>query len=476
MKNIQPIEKQPTDMEKITDKELLRDVRRLWDAIQPFRDRRRLCLDYAYGRQWNRRLVLASGRVTTAADQLLEEGRTPVTNNLIRQLIKTVVGKWRYLSSLSQNGEGDEPTLQCALTGGDMQRQGLDSRALEEFLISGCTAQLLTPDGPVNISPERLIFAPFLREDASDCRLFGILHDLPITEAIRKFGASNVKSLLRNSASGLPLFGEHREVSFDTGAPGTVRMIEIWRRAPEGLIRVHDPEEGEYLEFPGTESAAVTLRKLNVRRRDEGRPQVNCVPDIVDRWTHLWLTVGGEVLSCESLPEDARIPLAVRCYPMIDGEIHSLVEDVLSQQHYVNRLVMLLDEILRFSAKGVLLFPSDQVPPGMTWEQVRRLWATPGGVLPFMRNSKNITPMQIDTSGTSAGASEMLRTQLQLFSRISGTTFAGEDHGMNANSADMLRRQMENEMVALLDILATFQAFLAERDEIEKGRGCGYAQ
>ena len=228
----------------------------------------------------------------------------------------------------------------------------------------------------------------------------------------------------------------------------------------------------------GDDGTRGRIRDLNIRRAAEGREALLCLPDVADVWQHAWLTAEGDVLDSEVLPEGARPSLAVRCYPMIDGEIHSLVEDVMSQQHYVNRLVSLLDEVLRFSAKGVLLFPTDQLPVGMDWKGMRQLWGKPGSIIPFVRNSKNITPVQIDSGGTSAGASEMLKMQLDLFGKISGTAFAGDGKGVNANSADMLRRQMENEMVSLLDILASFQAFIGYRDTLRgDGKGvCDAAQ
>ena len=50
-------------MEK--NKELLAECRRHWDGMASFRNRRRQCMDYAYGRQWGQELVLHNGRVVT---------------------------------------------------------------------------------------------------------------------------------------------------------------------------------------------------------------------------------------------------------------------------------------------------------------------------------------------------------------------------------------------------------------------------
>ncbi len=39
-------------------------------------------------------------------------------------------------------------------------------------------------------------------------------------------------------------------------------------------------------------------------------------------------------------------------YPMIDGEIHSFVEDIIDQQHNINWLMTLNDRMLSQAAKG----------------------------------------------------------------------------------------------------------------------------
>lgn len=467
------------------DPELIKLCRHLWEAMETFRRRRRTCLDYAFGRHWNIEYTLPDGRVTTMEREMRANGKTPVTNNLTRQLIKTVVGKWRYLNSRHDcEGDDSEHTVSRALdtTPGRLT----DARGLEEFLISGCAAQMVDGAGAGdNISPARLILAPFLREDAADCRLMGVLHDMTPAEIVRRFSGGDrrrylalVEAIHGHRSAETALFAERERMQFDKATRGgTIRVVEVWQRRPVSLMRLHDMETASYLVAECCDETRRRVDRLNAARGEAGRQGVAAYPDVADIWVHSILLPDGTLLGRESMPEGNVPPLVVRCYPMIDGEIHSLVEDVQSQQEYINRLIMMLDDTLCHAAKGVLLYPSDQLPSGMTWEQLRHLWSRPGAIIPFIRNSKNITPEQISNSGTIAGAADMLRTQLDLFGRISGTSFATERHGINANSADMLRRQMENEMVSLLDILASYQAFLSRRDEVAamiSGKGVEY--
>ena len=70
-------------------------------------------------------------------------------------------------------------------------------------------------------------------------------------------------------------------------------------------------------------------------------------------------------------------PFAFRFYPLIDGEIHSFVEDIIDQQRTINRLLTLNDRMLAVSAKGVLMFPDNQLSQSMPIEIVQENWARP---------------------------------------------------------------------------------------------------
>lgn len=466
------------------DKELIHLCRHLWEGMHPFRQRRRTALDFTFGRQWQREITLPDGRISTREREMKARGQYPITNNLTRQLVKSVVGKWRFLRSrhrCSAMTDGDEHALSHALDTTNLADL-TDARAFEEFLISGLTVQLVdaVTHTAENVSPDRVFMSPFMREDASDCRMMGVLHDIDAAEVMRRFGNGDAKrcagllSLLRRCVPmSATSFAAHTPVTFDTPSHGQcLRVVEVWQRRPAALLHLHDPEDGSYYVTAADTPLCEGILRLNASRSKAGRPPLIATPGVADVWIHTWISPDGYVLESHPLPQDTAPSLVMRAYPMIDGEIHSMVEDILPQQEYINRLVQLLDDTLEHSAKGVLLYPTDQLPHGMTWEELRRIWSTPGAIIPFMRNSRNITPMQINSSGTSEGASEMLRTQLELFSRISGTTVASGEDGRNVNSADMLRRRMENETVALLDIMSSFEAFVTARDTL-LGKGGG---
>jgi hypothetical protein len=422
-----------------TDKKLLSRARESWGSLEPFRRKRRLCKRYAYGNAGT------------------PDNCNP--NNLIRQLVKSVVGRYRYLT------QGETLRLNPDAS---LER---DARGLEEFLISGSVFQRISDGAFRNVSANRILFERFKESDGADLQFIGMLHDMSRAELLRAFSLGDVArgvELLRSYAgTAADLVSSpcgEESVDFDTpDAVETCRVIEVWQRVSTPILRCHDAEKGEYGEALYSENAYDSLVRLNEQRKRDKKELITILLDSRECWEEVWLTPRGEVLRrCRH--DDAIPPFALKLYPLIDGEVHSLVEDVLGQQQLVNRMVALLDEILSHSAKGVLLFPADQLPEGFTWRDMRRIWSDPGGIVPYKRTSRNVSPQQVNTSGWSSGAADMLKLQLQLFDEVAGVSSSVRGNTSAAIGADALRRETENCTIGMLDILAAYAAFTHKRD------------
>lgn len=455
------------------DMRSLESARSAWMALAPLRQRRARHKAFTYGRQWGDACRTPDGRTLTEGQRITEEGRVPITNNIIRRTVKSIIGRYRYMCR-KQESEGEASQLPSTAGAGMLVSDvsETDARALEEFLISGCVIQYLSADRePENVSPERFFFHEFSKGDGSDCRLLGRLTDMGTAEILKRFGDSDprkaraVKEALRRSRGAeSPFPGMNADTDFSTPSrPGTHRVVELWRIAESEYLSVEDPASGRSLiESP---DALERLEGLNRARAEVGSPLLKWTHGVEERWEGVWLTSSGEILGKTLLSPGARPPFAMKFYPMIDGEIHSLVEDVIDQQKHVNRLISLLDHIISSSAKGVLLYPADQLPDGFTWKDLRRIWSNPMGILPFKRTAKGMMPQQVNASGTGGeGATEMLRMQLRLFDEISGASGALRGSSGTAAGEGMLRAELENAMVSMLDVLASFRAFVLERD------------
>lgn len=449
---------------------LLNSARQCWMAAAPLRASRRRLKAFAYGRQWGDSLRTPDGRVVSELTRCLEEGRTPVTNNIIRRMVKTIIGQYRHLAaadSASSAASDASPSLSSALS-------ETDARALEEFLISGCAVQRIDSASHTveNVSPERFIFRRFLLSDGADCSLLGQLHDMPLWEVVDRFArsdphrAASIEALYKHSsASASPLGALSEAASFETPSlPETVRVVEVWHHSVEQFLEVSLESEkpGAPPDVRRVDPARLDeLRRTNARRRRKGWPEMQIARRSEHKWTGSWLSPDGVVLHTEEAP---RHPFVIRFYPMIDGEVHSAVEDVIDQQKMVNRLVSTLDHTIASSAKGVLLYPADQLPDGFTWQDIRRIWSNPQGILPFRRSSKTVMPYQVHSANVGSGATELLKMQLDLFDRLSGATGALSGRSTSALGEGMLRAEIEYSAISILDLLNSFHSFLRQRN------------
>lgn len=124
---------------------ILLQAQKAWENIEHFRQKRKRNRDYTYGKQWNDLIKLPDGRVVSEEQYIREQGKVPLKNNLIRQMVKAVLGQFRNnqnptrMYSSRQAGTEFGGTVSTAVQYAYQHNrlQELDSRTLEEFLISG---------------------------------------------------------------------------------------------------------------------------------------------------------------------------------------------------------------------------------------------------------------------------------------------------------------------------------------------------
>lgn len=455
-----------------------------WLKGSDFRTRRRRLKNYTYGRQWNDLVVDATtGKAVTEYDAAMNEtGRRPLTNNLIRRLVKTVIGRYRGETE-NRQPPADKNIEKIYLLN---RLNELDCRLLEEFLISGCAVQKISLEcrrrGTIetfvdNVCPDDFFINSIRDPRGWDTRLIGMLHDMSVAEVVMKFAGSD-----RNRAMELHKiydYENNRELLFPRGVSlgaeasagnfflsptGRCRVIEVWTLESCEMLRCHDRATGIYYELPFEKAA--TVDSENKQREESGTPLVESRWEIVTKWHCRYFAPDGTLLShsLSTLP-DGDHPFIVKLYPLTDGEIHSFVEDIVGQQRHINRLITLIDHIMSTSAKGVLLFPVKSKPDSVTWDDISRRWASCGGVIPYNHVVGSPQPSQVTSSGLDAGASKLLEIQMQMINDVSGVgdMLLGRDISTNM-SIERYESQLKNAASALTDILATFNDFVRLRD------------
>lgn len=123
---------------------LLDDARMAWEGWSRFRQDRERNKRYTYGRQWDDRIYV-DGRYITEEKYIKEQGNLPLKNNLIRRLVRNVLGVFRNSWRMPVCRARDEAESPMAETMNTLleynmrlnRMEELYSRSLEEFLISG---------------------------------------------------------------------------------------------------------------------------------------------------------------------------------------------------------------------------------------------------------------------------------------------------------------------------------------------------
>lgn len=454
-----------------------------WNNAGSLRAARTRNKNFTYGRQLDDIVTLPDGTRATEREAIIASGKEPLTNNLMRQLVKTVVGKFREINAERSKN---------AITGelgrfySDCDLAEIDARAMEEFLLSGMCVQKVDMCqhlnnwelGVKNVSPQRFFINAIASPDGSDCEIVGELHDMSIPEMILRLAshdrnlAMRIRSIYNNSINKrteetrtLLGFDNSEGADFWSTGTGKCRVIEVWTRETREVLQVHDYKTATLRTVPLSEASSVA--RLQQERKRTGDAPVEYMWEVQQYWHCRWISPMGDLIAEYDSPFAHREhPYAVKMYPLTDGEVHAFVEDIIDQQKYVNRLISLIDQVMSNSAKGVLLYPTEALPFGMSWDEIRSRWNSPSGVIPFDPTSGS-EPKQVSSNCSNIGAYELLSLEMKLFDEISGV--AGTMRGREVSSAmgaELYKQQRQNSTVVLLDIFDTFAHFQKIRDRL----------
>ncbi len=466
--------------------QLLDEARRCWLQMSAFRDNRERCKRYCYGDQWGD--MVRVGREWVREDQYIRsQGSEPLKNNLIRRLVRQVLGLYRSSAKpLNCVASGEHSKASSAMLSAMLScnhrlnhADELNARALEELLISGMTVQRKSYTrrrGHADCYTDIVSPASFFVDSSGadlrgwDAQLLGQVHDLSFDALCQQFAHSaddcrRLAGVYDPSAYSVRVRDTMSQMGgcssgdafFQPSRPSACRVIEVWRRERVPVYLCHD-------------RATASLFYIDV---DECPPELLSDPQVslqwmsVDEWHYYYLSPFGHVLEHGVTPfEHGEHPFVWKAYPYIDGEIHSFVADVIDQQRYTNRLITLYDWVMRSSAKGVLLVPEECVPEGYSIDDIADEWARFNGVIPVRTRNGAQLPQQVSANAVNVGINELLQTQLQFMEDISGVTGALQGKlNTSSVSGTLFEQQTHNATLSQLDLLDTFHSFLVEGAE-----------
>ena len=482
--------------------DVLMEAQHYWNQMEDFRKDRERNKRYTYGFQWDDKICV-DGKTMTEEEYIKSQGNVPLKNNLIRRLVKSVLGVYRSQSKEptctardrdeQKLGETMSTILQCNMQLNRMTE--VYARTMEEFLISGFIVHRKSygwRNGKEDcwtdyVQPNNFFIDNNMRDFRGwDVSVLGEIHDISFGQLCEQFATSpeeyrKLREIYKWAAkkeyiaSYAERFGYSRLQNYDflfTSEPGRCRVIEVWRKEQKPRWRCHDYQNGDIFKIDVEDYQRCVVAENEERIRmakavgmpEEEVPLIKADWFVDDYWYFYYLSPFGDILKEGETPyEHDSHPYVFKAYPFIDGEIHSFVADVIDQQRYTNRLITLYDWIMRASAKGVLMMPDDCLPDGVSIDDIAESWTEFNGVIVYKPSKSGHVPEQVANNSTNIGIAELLNMQLKFFEDISGVTGALQGKpGFSGESAAHYQQQTQNATTTLLDLLECFSGFVVD--------------
>lgn len=429
-----------------------------WTQLQTFRSERSRCKQYVYGDQWGD-TIRVDGKKITEEQFIRNQGQIPLKNNILRRILRNVVGLYRAQYKVPQLSSHDSSLKGKSLRIANQNRREwfqknrmdeFSPRLFEEFLISGLVSVKIEDGDILHVTPDNFFFLSDGYDPRGlDTNLIGEVHRVSFSTLLQKFCESAE---------------DYRNLSaiYDASRAGTdyCRIIEVWHQEVKMFGMIHD-----------TEGASLRIGKMAdivaaITEEKDKKGSLGGVKSVAKSgWRRLWFADDGSLLRDDGLFDSH--PYVFKAYPFIDGEIHSYISDIIDQQRYVNRLITLYDFVMKSSAKGVLLFPDESIPAGMDLMDVADQWASFNGVIPYRARPGVPMPTQVSGNAANIGITELLKIEIQMLEDISGVspTLQGK-LVTNATSGTLFAQQNEAAQTSLLDVVRSFNEFLSALAEV----------
>lgn len=485
--------------------DVLMEANYYWNQMSDFRRERERNKRYTYGYQWDDIVTVNEDgciKKMTEGEYIKKQGNVPLKNNMIRRLVRNVIGVFRSQSKEptctardrdeQKLGETMSTILQCNRQLNRMSE--VDARTMEEFLISGFIVHRKSygwRNGKEDcwtdyVQPNNFFIDNNMRDFRGwDVSCLGEVHDISFGELCEQFAQSpedyqklhDIYAYATDKqviSTTMASFGYSNNNDTDFLVPrdyGRCRVIEVWRKEQKPRYRCHDYQNGDIFKI-NVEDYDYYVTQVNKERMELGRangmeddeiPLVEADWFMDDYWYFYYLSPFGDILKEGETPfEHGSHPYVFKAYPFIDGEIHSFVADVIDQQRYTNRLITLYDWVIRATAKGVLLIPEDCLGDHDP-QEFADAWTQVNGVIVFKPSKSGQLPTQIAANATNIGIGELLNLQLKFFEDISGVNGALQGKpGYSGTSAALYNQQTQNATTSLLDLLEAFSYFVRD--------------
>lgn len=486
---------------------LLDRFHRYYDSLQTFRKKRERCKNYYFGDQLSDVIANPNGCGTITEEQyMISQGITPMSLNIIRKAVKAVLGVYcqSNFEPLAIARDRDEQKL------GEMmsvameyvyQNQNLpevNTRGCEEFLLSAMPGfrvgfdinqERKSSDVAVSlIDDNRIGFDPNTTgQYFENISCIGYLHDMPIGVVLSKFAHSSIEAMqirqiyqdcnAQYPATEQQLTQDKRRSQIDFLHPllhEQCRVIEIWTKEQFDSLYCHDTAKGEqYFVAAGEEQNIIAennrrvLEMVQAGGMTEDAALIEYEYRVEEKWMVRYLTPNGYVLLQEESPyAHGSHPFVIGAFPLVDGEIHSFVEDAINPQRMTNRLLARIEYQRMNDIKGLFAINKKSLQKSdLSLNEMASIITSPSGVIALDWESGEEPIKQYHSTSNSQGDVQMLSQYMNLLNEITGAH--GAMRGEQASSgtpASLYAQETTNANNNIADMLQWYNGLIRKRD------------
>jgi len=495
-----------------TDMELLTRCRNAWNNLSGVRETRARTMRYCTGDQWSDIIrVYKDGCWEEMTERTYMEKRnmTPMSNNIMVSILESIAGLYAKQGTepvcFARDNESRQlsdmmsATMQCNWQTTEMQ--DLLNHAIKDYLQGGQMfvreswedKELEMPDAWTELmEPDHMFFECGSDPRHNDLSLIGVLHDVSKEDLYQKFAREEYGLTINDLNSIFDIqdsyeseggyeFNEEKSLenlSFDYSNKGKhyVRVIEVWTTETKPRLQCFDPiassGNNAYFRIDLEDTAMINkLRNDNIKREQQyeemGVPEDERAYikswEVADKyWYYTYMAPDGTVLCQGETPYDYKShPFTMKLYPYINGEIHPFMANVIDQQRYINRLIVMNDMALRSSFKGFKMIPrtvlGDRTPEQFMQEAIEYdgwIFYSPKRTMP------NVKPEIITSNAVNIGTNELLQIELNLIREVTNVSGALQGKTPSAGtSAARYAQESQNATTSLFTILSDMEVF-----------------
>lgn len=475
-----------------------------WESKRHIREVRERTNNYTFGDQWGDVIHYRCGFITER-EYLKKKGNVPLTNNVMISIFNSVTGLYAK--------QGTEPVCFARahdaqwlsdMMSATMQANWQDTympdvllTIFKDYLCGGVAVARETYEERDGVwdtwtdycNPNFVFWEGGSDPRHQDMNIIGMLHDVSREELYSKFAKPELGLTVEDlddifdfnqyydDDSGLQMNEAQAlsNIDFYSAANRQYRrVIECWTKETKMRYQCTDPIATN----PDDARFRIELEDLGkVREENQKRKYVYeqagipveqrayiTAELIVDAyWYYTFLAPDGTVLCEGETPYEFKShPFSVKLFPFVNGEVHPFMANIIDQQRYINRLIVMHDMAARSSAKGITIVPKSCIPDDMTPKDFADEFTEYDGIIFYetSRLNPNARPEIITSNAVQIGTTELLQMQLNLTHEVSNVQGALQGKAPSSGtSASRYALESQNATTSLFTLLSDMTVF-----------------